>query len=257
MTNEEQAKDLLESIEVHIADCNAAQMSVIACDKLNVELILKYADAIRVEYEEKLIEKAPSTILEVFNNRISEKDKEITHLQELLNEERRIRKENELAQSNMIAKAVKEISELRECLEQFEKNVQHIPDEYKYLKVTMREKAQTILKSKSHETSILIESGKLILDVCGSRYDVINPEFPFRDPLGVTIGELKEGELYLWKGGYDFEAGYDVTKTATVARLTSIEKKIKSVCAMCGGTGIIGNGTTSFNPQPCKCKSHE
>lgn len=35
--------------------------------------------------------------------------------------------------------------------------------------------------------------------------------------------------------------------------LTGKELAIKSVCAMCGGTGIIGNGPTSFNPKPCHC----
>ncbi len=29
----------------------------------------------------------------------------------------------------------------------------------------------------------------------------------------------------------------------------------ESVCAMCGGSGIIGNGPTSFNKQICKCKT--
>lgn len=27
-----------------------------------------------------------------------------------------------------------------------------------------------------------------------------------------------------------------------------------NVCAMCGGTGIIGKGPTSFNPQTCPCQ---
>jgi len=29
-----------------------------------------------------------------------------------------------------------------------------------------------------------------------------------------------------------------------------------TVCAMCRGTGVIGNGPTSFNPQPCSCQSN-
>jgi len=35
--------------------------------------------------------------------------------------------------------------------------------------------------------------------------------------------------------------------------LRNFKRKIGSYCAKCGGTGFIGDGSTSYNKQKCDC----
>ena len=98
-----------------------------------------------IREEEELAFESMRAAYEILRGDNISKDKEITHLQELLTEERRIRKENEQAQSNMIANGVREVAELKALITQVIDDVES-PDYAGGISLATLEKLEKIKK---------------------------------------------------------------------------------------------------------------